>query len=269
MEIAILFIITYALWFAEVIGLFILYFFFMWEDFYFGPLFEDTRLFIALFASIIVFIFAFFSISPIAGFIALLALLGIPYISISWDTEEKEFKLRRINKDKEEIKRLEKNIEKEGVNAGTFIRLGYLYKDIGDIKNALENLKKARELTGEEVLIVTEREIKVLEHQIKEEESKKNLICKHCGTKNYPTRIFCEKCKKLLGSAFVKYFKNLYKNTLKAAPIVIVLGFIFISSFFLFGFLLGYFQNIIFFGLLTGNIFMFIKKIIKEKKVYS
>ena len=268
MDLTIIVIIAYVLWFAEVIGLFILYFFFIWEDFYFGPLFEDTRLFITLFCSIIVFMFAFFSTAPGTGLLALLALLTMPYISMSWDTEEKEFKIRRISKDKEEIKRLEKNIEREGENAGIFIRLGYLYKDINDIENALKNLKKARELTGEEVLTVTEREIKSLEHKINEEESKKNLICKHCGAKNYPTRILCEKCKRLLGSAFVEYFKKLFKNTLRAAPIVIFLVLFLILTDILFSFVLGTFEAVVYYGLLFSNIFMFIKKAIQAKYAY-
>jgi tetratricopeptide (TPR) repeat protein len=264
-----LIIITYILWFAEIMGLFILYFFFIWEDFYFGPLFEDTRLFIAFFCSILVVSLAFFSAAPGTGLLALLFLLAIPYILLSWDAEEKQFKLRRISKDKEEIKRLEKNIEKEDANEGTFIRLGYLYKDLGDIENALKNFKKACELTGEEVLIVTEREIKALEHQIEEEESKKTFICKYCGAKNYPTRIFCEKCNVFLGTALITHFKKLFNNTLRAAPIAIVLILIFIASLVLIFACLGFFENVLFYTLILANIFMLIKKAIRAKHAYS
>jgi hypothetical protein len=269
MEIAVLIIIAYILWFAEIIGLFILYFFFIWEDFYFGPLFEDTRLYITLFCSILIVALAFFSSAPGVGLLALLAMLAIPYISISWNIEEKGFKIRRINKDKEEIKRLEKNIEQEGPNEGTFIRLGYLYKDLGDIENALKNFKKACELTGEEVLIVTEREIKALEHQIEEEESKKTFICKYCGAKNYPTRIFCEKCNVFLGTALITHFKKLFNNTLRAAPIAIVLILIFIASLVLIFACLGFFENVLFYTLILANIFMLIKKAIRAKHAYS
>jgi ribosomal protein L40E len=144
-----------------------------------------------------------------------------------------------------------------------------LYKDINDIENALKNFKKARELTGEEVLTVTEREIKALEHQIEEEESKKTLICKQCGAKNYPTRIFCEKCNLFLGTALIIHFKKLFNNTLRAAPIVIILTLIFIASFVLFAICLGFFENSIFYTLIIVNIFMIIKKAIRAKRAYS
>ncbi|MBN1694507.1 zinc finger Ran-binding domain-containing family 2 protein [candidate division WOR-3 bacterium] len=268
MEFTIFVIIIYALWFVEVIALYLLYIFFLWEDFYFGQLFEDTRLFIALFCVIIVFVLAIFSDIPGVGIIAFLALLGFPYAINSLSVEEGELKERRISKDNEEIRNILKYLEKEGADVGLYMRLGYLYKDLGDVRNALKSFKKARELTNEDVLTVTEREIKSLEHQINEEESKKTHICKHCGAKNYPTRIFCVKCKKLLETSVVEYFKRLFKNTLKATPIVIALVFILVVSGLMFWLYLGFFENLLFYGLFSSNVFMFIRKAIKEKYAY-
>lgn len=268
MDGTILAIFIYLLWFVEVFFLYILFVLFLWEDFYFSRLFEDTRLFIMLFVSIIVFIIAFFIGSPIAGIIALLALLALPFSTTSMDMAESELKEKRISKDNEEIRNILKRLEKEGDDAGLYMRLGYLYRDLGDIKNALESFKKARELTGEAVLTVTEREIKSLENTINEKERKKTHICKHCGTKNYPTRIFCEKCKRLLGTSVVEYFRRLFKNTKRAAPFVFILVLILIVNDFLFGLILGLFEAIVYYGLLFGNIFMFIKKAIQAKYAY-
>jgi len=268
MDVTIIIIISFALWLAEILGLYILYVFFLWEDFYFGQLFEDTRLFIALICIIIVFVLAIFSDIPGIGIIALLALLGFPYAINSLSVEESELKEKRIGKDNEEIRNLKNYLKKEGDNVGLYMRLGYLYKDLGDIENALKSFKKARELTNEDVLTVTEREIKSLEHEINEKERKKTHICKHCGAKNYPTRIFCEKCKRLLETSVVEYFKRLFKNTLRAAPLVITFVFIFIVSALLIWVFLGPFENLIFYSLILSNAFMFIRKALKEKYAY-
>jgi tetratricopeptide (TPR) repeat protein len=268
MDVTIIIIISFVLWLVEIMGLYILYVFFLWEDFYFGQLFEDTRLFIALFCVIIVFVLAIFSDIPGIEIIALLALLGFPYAINSLSVEEGELKERRISKDNEEIKNILAYIKKEGDNAGLYMRLGYLYKDLGDIENALKNFKKARELTNEDVLTVTEREIKSLEHEINEKERKKTHICRYCGCKNYPTRIFCEKCKRLLETSVVEYFRRLFKNTLKATPIVIALVFILVVSGLMFWLYLGFFENLLFYGLFSSNVFMFIRKAIKEKYAY-
>lgn len=268
MDITVIIIISFALWLAEILGLYLLYFLFVWEDFYFGPLFEDVRLFIALFVLIIVFIFAIFSGFRGAGLIALFAMLGLPYAINSMDMEESELKEKRISKDNEEIRNILKYLEKKGNDAGLYMRLGYLYKDLGDIENALKSFKKAREITGEEVLTTTEREIRILENKIKEKEREKTHICKHCGAKNYPTRIFCEKCKRLLETSVVEYFRRLFKNTLRAAPLVIVLVFILLVSGLMFWLYLGFFENLMFYGLLLSNVFMFIRKAIKEKYAY-
>jgi tetratricopeptide (TPR) repeat protein len=268
MDIRIIMTIAFALWFVEVVGLYILYFLFLWEDFYFGRLFEDTRLFILLFFVLVILAIWFFSDIQGIGILALLALLALPFSITSMNLEENELKEKRISKDNEEIRNILKHLEREGDNAGLYMRLGYLYKDLGDIKNALESFKKARELTGEAVLTVTEREIKSLENTIKEKERKKTHICKPCGAKNYPTRIFCEKCKKLLETSVVEYFRRLFKNTLSAAPIVIVLVFILFVSGLMFWLYSSFEENLLFYGLIFANLFMFIKKAIQAKHAY-
>jgi len=48
--------------------------------------------------------------------------------------------------------------------------LGYLYKEIEDYENALKNFKKACEATKANILTVTEREIRTLEHEINKKE---------------------------------------------------------------------------------------------------
>jgi tetratricopeptide (TPR) repeat protein len=268
MSIITLFIISFYLWHIEVIGLFILYVLFLWEDFYFGIIFEDTRLFLMFFGSIIVFIIAFFVGFPGAGVVCLLCFIALPLVINQINEEERILKEKRIEKDKEEIDRLNKHILKEGDDAGIFIRLGYLYKDIGDSENALKSLKKAIGLTKEDVLTVTEREIRSLEDEINNKKRKKTNICKHCGAQNYPTRIFCEKCKKLLETSIVNYFKRLFKSTFLAMPIIIFITVIFIISALLFWLFLGFFENLVFYGLLSTNIFMFIKKAIQAKFAY-
>jgi hypothetical protein len=265
MALWILTVISFVLWLVEVFTLYTLYVLFVFEDFYFGILFEDTRMFLMFFGSIIVFVIVFFFDFPGADLLFILCLLALPFALSQMRGEELRLKEKRIEKDKEEIDRLNKHIKKGGDDAGIFIRLGYLYKDIGDSENALENFKKARELTKEGVLTVTEREIRMLEYEIKNEKRKKTIICKYCGAQNYPTRIFCEKCKKIAGTSTGEYFKRLLKTDTPAGPIIDSLIIIFFISTLLFWMFFGLIENLVFYGLIVVNIVMFAKKSLGAK----
>jgi len=218
-----------------------------------------------LLGSVTIFIFPIFFDFPGNIIIFLLIILSLPLGINAVDQAELESKEKRIKKNKEEIKILVEYIEKEGTDAGIFMRLGYLYKDIEDYENALKNFKKARELTKEIPLPVTEREIGRLEHEVNKEKSKKTRICRHCGAQNYPSRIFCEKCRKILETSFRDYFKGLFKNKFKVTPITIFLTIVFIISAILFGFNFGFFQNFVFYVLILGNMLMFERIIVKEE----
>jgi tetratricopeptide (TPR) repeat protein len=260
MEVPALLVFSFVLWWMEIFGLYILYILFIFEDFYFGILFEDTKMFLMFFGSIIVFVIAFFFVFPAADLLLFLCLLAIPLALNQMREEERILKEKGIGQDNEEINRLKKYIEREGGDAGIYIRLGYLYKDIGDSENALENFKKACELTKKDTLLVTEREIRSLEYEITSEKRKKTIICKHCGTHNYPTRIFCEKCKKIVGTPIGEYFNRLFKTNTRAGPIIDSLIVIFFMSALLFWMFFGLFPNLVFYGLIVANIVMFATK---------
>jgi len=218
------------LWWVEVTGLYTLYILFLMEDFFFGILFEDTRLFLMFFGSIIVAIIVLFLPIPGGDIIFFLCLAATPLAISQMREEEINLKEQSMSKNKEEINSLNKYIEREGGNAGIFMRLAYLYKDIGDFENSLKNFKKARELTDEEIFSFTEIEIRELEEIINEKKSIKKRLFK------------------------------LIKNTVKIYPIAIFLALIFIISAILFYRYLTFFGNFVFYYFLSWNITMIVRK---------
>jgi len=218
------------LWWVEVTGLYTLYILFLMEDFYFGILFEDTRLFLMFFGSIIIAIIIFFLPIPRSDIISFLCLALTPLAIRQMRDEEIDLKEQSISKNKEEINNLNKYIEREGGDAGTLMRLAYLYKDIGDSENSLKIFKKARELTDEEIFSFTEIEIRELEEIINEKKSIKKRLFK------------------------------LIKNTVKIYPIAIFLALILIISAILFWKYLDSFGNFVFYYFLSWNITMIVKK---------
>jgi len=230
METPAIIIISFVLWWIEVMGLYTLYILFLWEDFYSGIAFEDTKLLLMFFCSIIVCIITLFFNFPGAELVFLLSLIALPFVINQMKEEERLLKEKSLGQDNEEINRLNKFIEREGGDSGIFMRLGYLYKDIEDFENALKNFKKACELTKEEIFPFAEIEIRELGHKINKEKSKKKGLFK------------------------------LFKNTIKVYPIAIFLAIIFIISAILFWKYLEFFGNFIFYVLLSWNILMFTKK---------
>lgn len=256
MEVSIITVIAGVLWWIEIGSLFILYSFFILEKCYLESSLRSLLMFFMLLGAIVILVLPCYDFPENILFFSLYILI-LPFGLNPVSEAEQKAKNKRINKDNEEIRNILKHIEKEDDNAGLYMRLGYLYKDLGDIKNALENFKKARELTGEDVLTATEREIKSLESEINEEESKKPHICRHCGTHNYPARLLCEKCKKMLDSSIINYFKRLLKITTSTGPIAVSVLIIFVISIILFAFCLDRFANLVFYVLLLSTALFF------------
>lgn len=265
MEVPIIVVIAGVLWWIEIGSLFILYAFFILEKCYLESSLKSLLMFFMLIGAIAILVIPYFKFPENILFFSLYILI-LPFGLHPFNEAEREAKNKRINKDNEEIRNILKHLEKDSDNAGLYMRLGYLYKDLGDIKNALESFKKARELTGEDVLTATEREIKGMEHEIQEEESKKPHICRHCGTHNYSTRLLCEKCKKMLDSSIIDYFKRLLKITTNTGPIAVSVLIIFVISIILFAFFLDRFANLVFYVLLLGTALFFEMSILGWKE---
>lgn len=226
MNIAPILLISFILWLAETFVLYLLFFFFLWENFYFGQIFEDTTLFVIFIVSAISFSFAFFAKFPGYEIICLLSLGIIPFIIARRNAEERRLKQKRFSDTKKEIEILNKQIKTQEIDSGAFLKLGYLYKEIEDYENALKNFRKACDATKENILTVTEREIRSLEHKINQKQEKEIISFK---------------------------------------PIYILLTAIFTISAFLFWISLGLKENIIFYILVILNISMFTKKSLLEK----
>lgn len=256
MDVPVIKVIAGVLWWIELGSLFILYSFFILEKYYLESSFRSLQMFFVLVVAVIILALPCYDYPENILFFSLYILL-LPFGLNSVSEAEEKAKNKRISKDNEEIRNILKYLKKDEDNAGLYMRLGYLYKDLGDIKNALENFKKAQKLTGEDVLTVTRREIKSLESEIKEEESKKPHICKHCGTHNYPTKLLCEKCKKMLDSSIINYFKRLLKITTNSGPVAVSVLIIFVISIILFAFCLDRFANLVFYVLLLSTVLFF------------
>ncbi len=226
MSLVIILTLSFALWVIEIFILYILFFLFLWEGFYFGEIFEDTRLFVIFFISVILFAFAYFNRFPGYEVICLLCLITLPIIITNRRIDERRLKEKRKNEDKEEINRLEKNLESGNADFGIFLRLGYLYKEIKDYESALRYLRKAREATKENILNTTEKEIKELEHESSREQIKENISFK---------------------------------------PIYFLITGVFVFSAFLFWVTLGFIENVVFYGLFASNILMFAKRNLLQK----
>ncbi len=221
-----LMIITFSLWIIETFILYILFFLFLWEGFYFGEIFEDTRLFIIFFLCVILFIFAFFAKFKGYEVVCLLCLITLPIIIYQRNKSERKLKEKRLKKKKEEIDGIKNHIEKEGDDFGLFLRLGYLCKEIKDFENALKNFKKAREVTKENVLTTVGREIKEMEYEINKKQSKEIISFK---------------------------------------PTYVLLIVVFVISAFLFWLSLSFVLNLGFYVLISLNILMFVKKSLQGK----
>jgi len=226
MNIAPIILISFVLWLAEIFILYILFFFFLWENFYFGQIFEDTVLFIIFIGSVMLFSFAYFTKFPGYEAACLVSLVALPFIIARRNMDERRLKEKRINNNKKEIEKLNKYIEIRGGDSGPFLKLGYLYKEIEDYENALKNFKKACEATKANILTVTEREIRTLEHEINKKEDKEVISFK---------------------------------------PIYISIAAIFIISALLFWISLGFNENLTFYILILLNIFMFAKNSLQER----
>lgn len=230
MGIAVLLLISYVLWFIEIIILYMLFVLFLWEGFYFGEVFEDTRLFIIFFLCVILFIFALFAKFKGYEVVCFLCLITIPIIIYIRNKNERKLQEKRLKKIKEEIDEGKNYMENKGGDSGVFLRLGYLYKEIKDYENALKNLKKARELTKENILTTVEREIKEMEFEMTEKQSNEIISFK---------------------------------------PIYIFLIVVFIISAFLFWSTLAFALNLLFYVLISLNILMFVKKSLQGKVRYK
>lgn len=230
MGIAVLLVVSFILWIIETFILYILFFFFLWESFYFGEIFEDTRLFIIVFLCVILFIFAFFAKFKGYEVVCFLCLIAIPIIMYLRNRSDRKSEEERLKKSREEIDKVKRYIEKNGNNPGLFLRLGYLYKEIKDYENGLKNFKKARELTKENVLTTVEREIKGMEYEMNQKQGEEIIGLK---------------------------------------PIYFLLIGVVIISAFLFWASLSFTLNLVFYILLSLNILMFIKKSLQEKIRYK
>ncbi len=226
MSLTVLLLISFVLWIIETFILYILFFFFLWEGFYFGTIFEDTRLFIIFFLCVILFIFAFFAKFKGYEVVCLLCLITIPIIIYIRNKNERMLKEKRLKKRKEEIEEIKKYMENEGSDSGLFLRLGYLYKKIKDFENALKNFKKARDVTKENILTTIEREIRGMEYEIAKKQSKEIISFK---------------------------------------PIYVLLIVVFIISAFLFWMSLSFVLNLVFYVLILLNILMFVKRSLQDK----
>ncbi len=229
MSIAALILISFFLWIIETFVLCILFFLFLWENFYFGAIFEDTRLFIIFFASVILFALAYFTKFNGYEVVCLLCLITLPIIIYQRNRNERKLKEKRLKENKEEIDKLNNHIENKGDDSGLFLRLGYLYKEIKDYENALKNFKKVCKVTKENILTTTEREIRELEFEMTKKQSKEIIS-----------------------------FKPIYGLLIGA---IIISAFLFWSS-------LGIVENLVFYGLLSLNILIFVKKSLQEKYRY-
>ena len=226
MSLAVLLLISFVLWIIEIFILYILFFLFLWEGFYFGQIFEDTRLFIIFFLCVILFIFAFFAKFKGYEVVCSLCLITIPIIIYLRNKNERKLKEKRLKKRKEEIEEVKNYMENRGGDSGLFLRLGYLCKEIKDYENALKNFKKAREVTKENILTTVEREIKEMEYEINKKQSKEIISFK---------------------------------------PLYVLLIIAFIISAFLFWSSLGFVENLVFYVLISLNILMFVKKSLQGK----
>ena len=226
MNITVLLLISFVLWIIETFLLYILFFFFLYEGFYFGEIFEDTRLFTIFLICVILFVFAFFNKFKGYEVVCLLCLIVIPIIIYIRNKNERKLKEKRLKETKEEIHEINKYIKNEGGDFRLFLRLGYLYKEIKDFENSLKNLKKAREVTEENILTTTEREIREMEYEINRKQSKEIISFK---------------------------------------PIYILLIVVFVISVFLFWMSLSFVLNLVFYVLISLNILMFVKKSLQEK----
>ncbi len=229
MGIAVLLVVSFILWIIETFILYILFFFFLWEGFYFGEIFEDTRLFIIFFLCVILFIFAFFAKFKGYEVVCSLCLITIPIIIYQRNRSDRKLEEERLKESRKEIDEVKNYIENNGDNSGLFLRLGYLYKEIKDYQNALKSFKKVRELTKENVLTTVEREIKEMEYEINKKQSRE-----------------------IIG------FKPVY---------CLLIG-VFVFSAFLFWMSLSFVLNLVFYALISLNILMFVKKSLQGKIRY-
>lgn len=226
MNITVLLLISFVLWIIEIFILYILFFFFLWEGFYFGEVFEDTRLFTIFLICVILFAFAFFNKFKGYEMVCLLCLIIIPIIIYVRNKNERKLKEKRLMEAKEEIHEINKYIKNEGDDFRLFLRLGYLYREIKDFENALKNLKKAREVTEANILTATEREIREMGYEINRKQSKEIISFK---------------------------------------PIYVLLIVVFIISAFLFWMSLSFALNLVFYVLISLNILMFAKRSLQGK----
>ena len=170
---------------------------------------------------IILFVFAFFNKFKGYEVVFLLCLIIIPIIIYIRNKNERKLREKRLKEVKEEINEINKYIKNEGGDFRFFLRLGYLYKEIKDFENALKNLKKAHEVTEENILTTTEREIREVEYEINRNQSKEIIDFK---------------------------------------PIYVLLIVVFTSSAVLFWVSLSFVLNLVFYVLISLNILMFVKK---------
>lgn len=266
MEFSLIENIVCVLWCIEFVILLLFYVFLVFERFYSETIFRGFLIIFILCSSIITFLFPFFETLDNIIFFCLF-LLALPFGLNTANVAEKYLKDKRIKKDKEEIRNIFKQLKKEKGDAGLYMRLGYLYKDMEDYENALQNFKKARELTKDISTPVTTNEIRTMAKEINRHKKREKDICKHCGTYNYPTRLICENCKKQLYPSMIAYFKKLLKITIGTGPLITTLIIIIIISAILFAVYIALIPNLIIWGLLLANVTMFKTNFIKGKWV--
>lgn len=248
---------AFSLWLIEVFFLYLFNISLLGQVTFFRLLFEDDRISIGFVISVFLLMF-FLIIDGILGIYLILAIfLGWPFFIYSLQQEERELKSKRIRKTREEIEWLERNLDEESDDFGPLLRLGKLYKEMGDEEKALEYYKKATAKVKKITLEDTKIKIKQLEYSIRKDEEGKEFICKHCGKKNYSTSLLCEKCNKMIHSSYLAYIRNYAPTSLKVGFVLLIISTI------LFGYFANYWANAIFYVLVITDIVQFRRRMKK------